>query len=479
LLPQFITYLLVFIKLQERIILALLGIILGKSVASAQFDEPVNKPYRKMEVDDLPIIETLEKLDYKELLSNHLSKHGKELKPIRRHKNSVVTVPASLTCPKCSAPSSYLYANNGDKGQYQCKVCACLFSKQNRFEKEAIFKCPHCFKTLEKIKERKDFYVFKCKKNDCPYYQKKLNQMSKEEKERFKKDPQAFKVRFIFREFHFDFKPLSKETPEKPKVDLSRIYVSPHTLGLILTYHVNYGLSARKTAALMYDVHQVKVSHQTILNYMNSVALVTKPFVDHYPYELSNSICGDETYIRVKGRWHYLFFFFDAVKKIILSYPVSPNRDTLSAIKALDSVFQKYKEIPEDLTVVVDGNPIYMLAQHYFAQHDIHFDIHRVIGLTNDDPVSTEYRPLKQIIERLNRSFKGNYRATTGFGSQEGSVSYVTLFVAYFNFLRPHATLENKVPVVIPELEKMPNMPERWTKLIELSQQYLMDKQAA
>ncbi len=165
--------------------------------------------------------------------------------------------------------------------------------------------------------------------------------MTQEEKEQFQKDPQAFKVRYIFREFTFDFKPLSKESPVKPKVDLSRIYVSAHTLGLILTYHVNYGLSARKTAALMFDVHSIKISHQTILNYMNSVALITKPFIDHYPYDLSNSFCGDETYIRVKGRWHYLFFFFDAVKKIILSYPVSPNRDTPSAIRALDQVLQK------------------------------------------------------------------------------------------------------------------------------------------
>ena len=108
-----------------------------------------------------------------------------------------------------------------------------------------------------------------------------------------------------------------------------------------------------------------------------------------------------------KGRRHDLFFFFDAVKKMILSYPVSPYRDTLSAIKALDQVLQKLKDIPEDLTFVVDGNPIYILAQHYFAQHDIHFDVHKVIGLTNDDPVSAEYRPLKQIVERLNRTFKG------------------------------------------------------------------------
>src|SRR5690625_6797524 len=101
----------------------------------------------------------------------------------------------------------------------------------------------------------------------------------------------------------------------------------------------------------------------------------------------------------------------------------------------MGDVITKLKEIPKDLTLVVDGNPIYILAQHYFAKQGIDFDVHRVIGLTNDDPVSEEYRPLKQIIERLNRTFKGNYRATTGFGSEEGSISHVNLFTSYFNFL--------------------------------------------
>ncbi len=103
----------------------------------------------------------------------------------------------------------------------------------------------------------------------------------------------------------------------------------------------------------------------------------------------------------------------------------------------------------------------------------------QVIGLTNEDPVSTEYRQLKQIIERLNRTFKGNYRSTHGFGSEQGSVSYVTLFVAYFNFLRPHSTLEGKVPVVNPELNGLPNMPARWTKLIDLAQQWILEEQTA
>lgn len=477
-LPQLLTYLLEYIKYQDQMIRTLLTLLIGKNMFDKPTEKPVNKPYQKLQVDELPIIETLQKLDYQILLKEYLEKNGKPLKPVQRRSNSKGKVPSSMKCPRCGAPSDYLYANNGGKGQYQCKVCACLFNKKNQYAKEAILKCPHCSKTLEKIKERKDFLVFKCKNNDCPYYKKKLQGMSKKEKKQFEKDPQSFKVRYIFRQFQIDYQPLAKHSPKKPKVDLSRLHVSPHTLGLILTYHVNYGLSARKTAALMKDVHGVPISHQSILNYENSVALLLKPYVDHYPYELSDQFCGDETYIKVNSRWHYLFFFFDAVKKIILSYPVSPNRDTVSAIRAIDEVLWKMKEIPEDLTFVVDGNPIYLLAQHFFAQHGITFDVKQVIGLTNEDPVSTEYRPLKQIIERLNRTFKGNYRSTHGFGSDHGSVSYVTLFVAYFNFLRPHSALEGKVPVVIPELKGLPNMPARWTKLIGLAQQWLVEQTA-
>ncbi len=57
-----------------------------------------------------------------------------------------------------------------------------------------------------------------------------------------------------------------------PKVDLSKTYASPYTLGLIPTYYVNYVLSGRKTACLLKDVHGLNISHQTILNYADAVS---------------------------------------------------------------------------------------------------------------------------------------------------------------------------------------------------------------
>jgi len=467
-----INYLLQIIVFQRQVIFMLCFLLFGKSFKPKQ-EKPTDKKYLKLSVDPLPIFgepPIKQVWQYTVLLQNYLKEHGKELKPVRRRGG--ISVPKEAVCPYCGAPHDYVYDNNGGRGEYWCKVCNSKFAIKKPPKDDEPY-CPFCCSKLSLIKKRKSFDVYRCHNRDCSYRKKKLRSMTPEQKAIFKKSPHLFKLRFIYRKFHFNFTPLSKDNDYVPKVDLPDITASPHVLGLILTYHINYGLPLRKTAALMFDVHGVKISHQSVANYCNAVAPRVKPFVDNFKYELSDSFCGDETYIRINGRWNYIFFFFDSVKKIILSYRVRRNRDYQSAILAINDVLVKLKEIPKNLNLITDGNPIYLLAQQWFYQHGISFDVTQVIGLTNDDEVSKEFRPLKQIIERLNRTFKGNYKATTGYGSDPGAVSSVTLFVAYFNFLRPHSALDGNVPAVIPELESLPNMPAKWLKLISMSEDFV------
>ena len=42
--------------------------------------------YRKLQVDQMPIIEYIKKLDYKKLLLEYSMEHGKELKPVKPRK---------------------------------------------------------------------------------------------------------------------------------------------------------------------------------------------------------------------------------------------------------------------------------------------------------------------------------------------------------------------------------------------------------
>jgi transposase-like protein len=432
------------------------------------------EPFRKFSVDSEPIIHKIEKLDYQELLNEYFLKHNKKLRPISRRRSSELNFKGN--CPICGAPHDYIYENNVKSKQLLCKVCKHTFTLNKDFLEKIVLRCPHCSKTLERIKDRNDFIIYKCRHDKCSFYLDKLKKLTPDQLKEYKKNPGKFKLHYIYRAYDIDFDSLDRDSmPDlNMKVDLANIRHSKHTLGLILTYYVNYGLSSRKTAAIMYDVHQVKISHQTIMNYANSVSAMILPFLENYPYDLSSDLCGDETYIRVKGKKHYIFFFSDKIKKIITSYQVFNKRDTFSAVVSLYQTFKKYNgELPKDLKVIVDGNPIYNAAWSYFKSMDINFDLFQVIGLTNNTDTDKDYRPFKQVTERLNRTFKDDYIQMNGFGNINSANSYMVLFSTFFNFLRPHKSLDYKSPVEIDGFDKLPHMPSKWLSLLKMSYSYI------
>lgn len=430
--------------------------------------------YNKFTVDKLPAIKTLEKLDFKQLINEYQSSNGKALNQVNsRGKNPV---PVDVVCPRCGAPHQYLYDNTGGRGQFLCKVCSFRFNKEKHFD--TYLACPFCGTKLVLKRERKQFNVHYCPNNNCEFYKHSINALSKEDFEEYKLHPERFKLRYYYREFTTDFFKVDLCTMPKGSVNFTFRNFSPHILGLCLTYHVNLGLSTRATARALWEIHQVKISHVMVSKYAKSAAALVKPFVDNYDYKPTNFLSGDETYVKIKGIRHYVWFIMDALKKSILGYQVSNTRDTGSCILAMRMAFSKFKQFPgKALKFIADGYSAYNLAHQQFALNNQDFNLIQVIGLSNDDPVSTEFRWLKQIIERLNRTFKFSYQVTNGYGSNEGSDSHLALFVAYYNFLRPHSYTYWQPLNQIPDIEKISTMPGKWQKLIELSQQFIISNQ--
>jgi len=437
--------------------------------------------YKKLTVDRLPLVErpeTIRTYDYKVLLNNFRTHSGKELKPIKPRKGKVT--PSDVVCPHCGAPHIYIYDNNGERGQFLCKVCDNTFFNVPPKPKPGALYCPFCGQMLVKKKERKNFNIHKCVNNKCSFYLDSLKSLSPEDSAEYQQDKHKFKLRYIYREFTINFFKVDLSSMPKGAVNLTFRNFSAHVMGLCLTYNVNLGLSTRVTARALEEIHQVKISHVTVSNYAKTAAALVKPFVDHYDYKPSNYLAADETYTKVKGVRHYVWFIMDALKKSILGYQISNTRDVGPCILAMRMAFSKFKEFPgKALKFAADGYNAYKLAQQQFMLQDMDFNLIQVIGLTNDDPVSEEYRWLKQIIERLNRTFKFSYQVTNGYGSGEGSNTHVALFVAYYNFLRPHPYTYWKPLNSIPEIEALPNMPAKWQKLIELSQKLILSKQTA
>ena len=255
-----------------------------------------------------------------------------------------------------------------------------------------------------------------------------------------------------------------------------------HVMSLCLTLHINLGLSLRKTKQALKDLYNISISHQTIANYCKTAAICVKPFVDNYDYGVGNTFTADETYIKIRGIKSYIWFIMDAAKRSIIGYQVSDNRGVGPCILAMRMAFKHLKEIPIDFKFIADGYSAYPLAaQQFFSESKgkINFDITQVNGLTNDDEVSTEFRPFKQMIERLNRTYKASYRTTNGFDNIDGANYDLALWVAYYNFLRPHKHNKYKVLNKVDELSNADNMPGKWQLLIYLGQQTILNLQKA
>ena len=443
------------------------------------FDDSHSPEYQKFKTDELPKIEYLHhEWDWRLLIPYFEHRYHIKIKPIARRKEC--NIPDDCTCPFCNAPKPYLYSNNGDKGQILCKVCETTFSPQeNRFSKMITLRCPHCNHSLVHKKDRKHFIVHKCVNPKCPYY---LHNLKKVDREHLEKDygKNEYKLHYIYREFTVDFFKMDLNFLPKNASSLKFSKFDSQIMSLCLTFHVNLGLSLRKSAQALKDLYNISISHQQIANYCKTAAICIKPFVDNYDYGAGDTLTADETYIKIRGVKAYIWFIMDAAKRSIVGYQVSDNRGVGPCILAMRMAFRHFKELPEKFRFIADGYSAYPLAaQQFFREFGdaFKFDITQVIGLTNDDAVSKEFRPFKQMIERLNRTYKASYRSTNGFDNIEGANYDLALWVAYYNFLRPHKHAGNKVLNEVALLKGADNMPGKWQLLIFLGQQTILNLQ--
>jgi putative transposase len=405
------------------------------------------------------------------LLEAYRAQHGRPLKPVKIRDGKPVS--QTEQCPFCNAPHTYLYYNNGKiRSQLRCKVCVSTFHTDNRYKRAAKTKyyCPHCHGALFRWKTRLDAIIHKCSNDNCPHRLNALKQLNPAEHNLRKIKSSQFKLCYIYREYLFQAKDIILPAPLKPVVDIRKIHNSQNVLGLILSFLISFAMSARKTAYIMRAVFNVSVSHQTVLNYAEAAAFYCHQFNLRYKGPIDNISAGDETYIKIAGKTGFVFLFTSR-RHSISAYHVADSRETLPAtITANEAI--RTADPDQKITLVTDGNPSYIEAVMFLNKNrdETHkITLKQVVGLQNLDEISAEFRPFKQLIERLNRTFKYHVRPFCGFKIHHGALAITTLIVTHYNFLRPHMSLNGQVPVEIPELKDIATIQGRWTKILSMA----------
>jgi transposase-like protein len=278
-----------------------------------------------------------------------------------------------------------------------------------------------------------------------------------------------FKLSYQYREYHYQPHELKAVGPDDQGLNLTRTHNGPNILGLVLAFYVSFALSARKTAFVLRSVFGISISYQSVLNYAAAAAFYCHRFNLSHKGSIDTISAGDETYIRVMGKQHYVFFFISSENLKITAYHVADTRDTLPAVIAMNEAIRT-ADPNQALILVTDGNPSYPAGIHFFnAQKDASVTHRKVIGLQNLDSESEAYRPYKQLIERLNRTFKHHVRPSHGFNTVNGALALVTLFVTHYNFLRPHTSLKWQTPIPLSELKGITTIQGKWAKILSLA----------
>ena len=457
-------------------------LIFHEILSNARSDIPLKpdtKPphYRQFRVDQilpLPTDSKTYRLEWKLLKKAKESLYGKPINPVRHREGN--KPPPGCKCGHCNAPGKYLYLNNGKlQSQVKCKICGKTSpSHSNKRKRKTKYLCPHCSRALSRWKQSKQSTIYKCFSYNCPHYLNNKRQLTKQEqdmRDRQKYDPN-FKLHYQYREYHISPDDLVTQKPfPDTKADLRNIHNSYHTLGLVLTFSINLGLSSRVTRDALKGIFNICLSHQTVINYINLSAQYLSPSIDELCPVPMDTSAADETYIIVDNKWTYTWFIIDSKTRAICGYNLSDNRGMQPALALLYDTFGKPNDTTKHPDLVTDGNPSYDAA--VMAYNDLINNNNSkrakktVIGLKNLDDQSKEYRSFKQIVERLNRTYKYHTRPRAGFKTFDGAVALTTLFVAFYNFMRPHTSLKNATPISLDALKEHSLMPDKWVALIK------------
>ena len=444
--------------------------------------------YRQYDVDtappltDPPEVAPPVRQDWRELLSGRKAETGRSLQPVAR-KNGIAPPPGSR-CERCGAPAEWLYVNDGRKcSQLRCKICGLLFPvRRVRRQASGPYWCPYCGNALYQWKHNAQWTAYKCKSGRrCPHYRERYEKLNRRERLLVKTGMASqFKLHYQWRVYHFDPATVRPRTPEASAASLLNIRRSLNAVGLALAYRVSLGMSARMTARALKQIHGIPVSYRTVLNWTEAAAPLAYRALQRLRGTMTEvATAVDETYIKVRGVWHFTWFLIGIESRAIWAWNVSENRGEMPAVAVINQALDnRDPEVEATLVLVGDGNPAYDAATNAvntdaegkpLPPEKRKVERRTVVGLRNEDPQSEQFRVFKEYIERLNRTYRYHTRSSSGHKTLNGARALTVLFVAYYNLLRPHKALGGKTPLQLPELDDIKTLQGKWLKLLQLA----------
>jgi transposase-like protein/rubredoxin len=325
-----------------------------------------------------------------------------------------------IQCPKCNNNQSfYRYGKDPDGYQkYQCRVCKHQFSPERlSAAKEGAGKtgrkypsCPLCGKASFLHHDYEHYSNYRCGDKLC------------------------------YHSF-FSWKNTAIAAPSMSslfgKHDFKRMRHPVHLVVTALSMFYLGKNSYRNISLILRTVFNVSISHTSISNWCTKFA----PLFDDMRIKLlpllnfdSDEWHTDETVVKIGGVKHYIWFVVDSETRFVIGFHLTPHRDSPQAVALLNEA----SALGTPAAVVSDRYAAYKVPIKSLLPDAVHI---RVQSFKDD--ISNN------LIECFHKQFKAWYKTKQGFSSFDSANNLISMFVFFFNFVRPHSALNGLTPAQV------------------------------
>jgi len=189
-------------------------------------------------------------------------------------------------------------------------------------------------------------------------------------------------------------------------------------------WYVSYSLSYRDIEELMLE-RGLQVDHSTINRWVIKYSpLLEAEFRKKHKRQTGSSWRMDETYIKIKGQWHYLYRAVDKSGKTI-DFMLSEKRDK-PAVIAFFNKSMGLNGLPEKITLDKSG------ANKSGADAiNLHLKLYLLLGILLPPIIIRQIKYLNNIVEQDHRSIKKITKPMMGFKafhSAKATISGIELY---------------------------------------------------
>ena len=136
-------------------------------------------------------------------------------------------------------------------------------------------------------------------------------------------------------------------------------HYQPEIILLTVRWYLRYKLSFRDLVEMM-EERGLSIAHTTIMRWVHQYGPELDKRIRRHLKQTNDSWRVDETYIKVKGQWMYLYRAVDSEGNTIDFY-LSKNRNTKSAKRFFKKALA-FSHVSTPRVITVDKNPAYPVA---------------------------------------------------------------------------------------------------------------------